>query len=78
MADKPATLQELVQGIDSMLLRNRSSFTDDEVALLHDLRVELQKRIANENSIDAITAMRILEVLARVFGMLDFFKDMCE
>ena len=74
MARKTPTLQELVQGIDSMLLKYSSTFTNDEVTLLNGLRSELQDRIADGNVVDAMTAIKVLNVLARVFGMQDWFE----
>ncbi len=76
MVEKPSSLKDLVQGIDSMLLRHRSTFSDAEVTLLHNLRADLQKRMSSGIALDPISFVKVLELLARVFAMLDFFQDM--
>ena len=76
MAEMSSKLKELVQGIDTMLSKYRSTFSDAEIALLHELRSDLQKRIASGISLDPIAFVKVLEVLARVFGALDFFQDL--
>ena len=68
-----SSLKEMVQGIDTMLLKYRSTFSDAEVALLHDLRADLQKRVSSGISLDPIAFVKVLELLARVFGTLDLF-----
>ncbi|MFN0174447.1 MAG: hypothetical protein ACKVU0_07375 [Saprospiraceae bacterium] len=74
MATVSLNVKELVQGIDTMLLKYRSTFSDAEVALLHDLRADLQKRMASGIALDPISFVKVLEVLSRVFGTLDFFR----
>ena len=76
MVEKSLSLKELVQGIDTMLLKYRSTFSDAEIALLHDLRADLQKRMSSGVALDPIAFVKLLEVLARVFGTLDFFQDL--
>jgi len=76
MAEMSSKLKELVQGIDTMLLKHRSAFSDAEVALLHDLRADLQKRISSGIALDPISFVKVLEVLTRVFGTLDIFQDL--
>jgi len=76
MAEMSSKLKDLVQGIDTMLLKYRSTFSDAEVALLHDLRTDLQKRMSSGIALDPIAFVKVLELLTRVFGTLDFFQDL--
>lgn len=76
MVGKLSTLKDLVQGIDTMVLKYHSIFSDAEVALLHELRADLLKRMASGIALDPITLVKILETVARVFGTLDFFQDL--
>lgn len=75
MIEKSSKLKDLVQGIDTMILKYSSTFSEAEVALLHDLRADLQKRMASGNELDPIAFVKVLEILTRVFGAMDFFQD---
>lgn len=67
----------LIQGIDAIILKNRCSFSDEELQLLHDCKIALSEFRTVEKGVkpDLNLLVRVFEVLSRVFLTVNEIYD---
>lgn len=67
----------LIQGIDTIILKNRCSFSDEELDLLQEAKMFLLEfnKVNNGVKPDINTLVRVLEIISRVFLTLKDFSD---
>ena len=66
MKEKKKDIDSLIQGISSILSKNRCSLTDEDIVLLQECKkqLELQKK---QSSINWNIILRVIEMLYRFF-----------
>lgn len=66
MKEKKKDIDSLIQGISSILSKNRCSLTDEDIVLLQECKkqLELQKK---QPSINWNIILRVIEMLCRFF-----------
>jgi hypothetical protein len=72
MNKKVNSLDDLETGIKHLLLENRCSFSDEEIVLLNECLVVIQKAKSKQN---VGLVVKVFEILSRLFIASDHFKD---
>lgn len=67
----------LIQGIDAIISKNRCSFSDEELQLLHDCKIALSKfkEVNRGKDSDLSPLIGALSTLTRIFLTFNDFKD---
>ena len=67
----------LIQGIDTIISKNRCSFSDEELQLLQECKIALLKFKKVEKGIkpDPNILVRVISVLSRIFFTLSHFDE---
>lgn len=76
--DNTKHLGSLIRGIKSIISKNRSSFSDEEISLLKDCIKALKNgNVTKSNHLDAETILKLLSVFARpdVINLIKIFID---
>jgi hypothetical protein len=71
-------VDRLIRGIDSIVSKNRCSFSDEELQLLQECKSALLKFKKAEKGIkpDPNVLVRVISVLSRIFFTLSHFDEM--
>jgi len=67
----------LIQGIDAIILKNRCSFSDEELQLLLDCKIALLefKEVNSGNDSNLNTLVGVLSTLSRIFLTFNDLND---
>jgi len=68
----------LIQGIDTIVSKNRCSFSDEELQLLQECKNELLKFKKAEKGVkpDPNLIIRVISILSRIFFTLSHFDEL--
>jgi hypothetical protein len=67
------SLGDLETGIKHLLMENRCSFSDEEIVLLNECLLVIQKAKSNQN-VDLV--VKVFEILSKLFIAGYHFKDL--
>lgn len=75
---KIKNLDDLIEGIKKIVLKNRCSFSDDEKVLLSDCIYSLQKlkELRTGSKINLNLVIQVLEILSRLFLVSEHLKKL--